>query len=72
MNPETVSLLSLGEHDAELQEKIRKDIERVVVAWVERNIHSMGYNIVRNQQDEIERLSLRALKNHLNNTVNLY
>lgn len=72
MNQETASLLSLGEHDKELQEKIVQDIESIVVAWVERNIHSMGYNIVRNQQNEIERLSLRALKNHLNSAANLY
>ena len=72
MNEETVTLLSLGEHDEELQKKIITDVERIVVAWIERNIHSMGYNIVRNQQQDIERLALRALKNHLNNASNIY
>ncbi len=72
MNPETTALLSLGEHDEELQKKIIADVERIVAAYLHRNMYEVGANLISNQQQNIERFALRALKNHLNNASNIY
>jgi hypothetical protein len=72
MNRETASLLSLGEVDPELAEKIRIDIERIVVSYLQRNMYEISQNIVAHQQNQIERLALRGLKQHLNSASNIY
>lgn len=72
MNEETVNLLSLGEHDEELQKKIVADVERIVAAYIARNAYEISSNLISCQSQTIERHSLRALKNHLNNASNIY
>lgn len=72
MNQETASLLSLGEADELLATKIRLDIEQVVIAYIQRNAYQIASIMVAEQQSTIERLALRALKNHLNNASNIY
>ena len=72
MNQETASLLSLGEADKLLAEKIRLDIEQVVIAYIQRNAYQIASIMVAEQQNTIERLALRALRNHLNNASNIY
>lgn len=72
MNPETASLLSLGEYDEELQKKIVADVERIVAAYLTRNMHEISNNVIAYQQNTIERLALRGLKHHLNNAGNIY
>jgi hypothetical protein len=69
MNPETVSLLSLGEHDAELAAKITRDIERVVLAYLQTNMHVLAAAVVTQESYNIERMAVKALKAHLNNTI---
>ena len=72
MNPETASLLSLGEYDEELQKKIITDVERIIAAYLIRNMYEISNNVIAHQQNTIERLALRALKTHLNNASNIY
>lgn len=72
MNPETVNLLALGEYDEELQKKIVADIERIVAAYMHRNMNEICSLMISYNQNTIERLALRALKNHLNNASNIY
>lgn len=72
MNPETASLLSLGEHDEELQKKIIADVERIIAAYLQRNMYEISSNLISCQSQTIERHSLRALKNQLNNASNIY
>lgn len=72
MNEETVNLLALGDYDEELQKKIVADIERIVVAYIQRNMHTIGATVVAQEAYQIERLALRALKNHFNNASNIY
>lgn len=72
MNPETASLLSLGAYDEELQKKIVADIERIVVSYIQRNSYQISGIMISEQQSTIERLALRALKQHLNNASNIY
>lgn len=72
MHQETASLMSLGEVDEELEEKIRVDIERIVIDYLLRNMSEISFSVVTSQQSTIERFALRALKNHLNNASNIY
>ena len=72
MNEETVNLLSLGEHDEELQKKIVADVERIIEQYLAWNIANVSILLVQHQQTTIERYALRALKNHLNNSGNIY
>ena len=72
MNPETAHLFSLGEYDEELQKKIIADVERIIAAYLTRNMYEVGANLISNQQQNIERFALRALKNQLNNASNIY
>lgn len=72
MHQETASLMSLGEVDEELEEKIRVDIERIVIDYLLRNMSEISYSVVTSQQSTIERFALRALKNHLNTASNIY
>ena len=72
MNPETVNLLALGEYDEELQKKIVADIERIVAAYMNRNMNEIGSLMISYNQNTIERFALRALKNHFQNASNIY
>lgn len=72
MNQETATLISLGEADKELAEKIRLDIEQIVIAYIQRNSYQIASSMVAEQQSTIERFALRALKNHLINASNIY
>lgn len=72
MNQETASLLSLGEYDEELQKKIITDVERIIAAYLTRNMHEISSNMLSYHSQTVERLALRALKNHLNNASNIY
>lgn len=72
MNEETVNLLALGEHDTELAAKITRDIERIVVAYIQQNLQQIAAAVVAQETYNLERLAVRALKNHLNNANNIY
>lgn len=72
MHEETVNLLALGEYDEELQKKIIADVELIVAGYLHRNMNEVGSLLLSYQQSSIERLALRALKNHLNNASNIY
>ncbi len=72
MNKETATLLSLGEVDNELAEKIRIDIELIVIGYLQREMQKVASAVITQESYNIERLALRALKNHLNNASNIY
>ncbi len=69
MHRETANLLSLGECDPELEKKIISDIERIVHMYINRNAGEIGSLTLSTQQPQIEKIALRALKNHLNGTI---
>lgn len=72
MHQETASLMSLGEVDEELRKKIVADIEKIITLYLQTNSYPLSTIMVSEQQATIERLALRALKNHLNNASNIY
>ncbi len=69
MNQTLANLYSLGECDPELAEKIQLDIEAVLRRHLELHSFEIAESLVRNQQANIEKIALRALKNHLNGTI---
>ena len=68
MNKETANLMSLGECDPELEKKIIQDIERIVAIYIAREAVDIGARIISEHAVALERMALRALKNHLNNS----
>lgn len=62
----------LADHDAEMQKLVVDAVEKIVVAYLQRNMYELSVNLVTHQQNQIGRLALRALKNHLNNASNIY
>ncbi len=72
MNKETANLMSLGECDPELEKKIISDIERVVVSYMRRELPKITEAVITQGAYNLERLALRALKNHLNRASDIY
>jgi hypothetical protein len=72
MHDETASLLSLGDCNPELAEKIRLDIEKIVAAYIANNTNEVGARILGFHVSTLERVALRALKNHLNSVSDIY
>lgn len=72
MKTETATLLSLGAADPELAELIRLDIEAIVRHFIWQNATEIGAQVVGTQMHHIERAALRALRQHLNQTPNIY
>ncbi len=68
MNQTLAHLYSLGECDPELAEKICLDIEAVLRRYLELHSFEIAESLVRNQQANIEKIALRAIKNHFLNT----
>ena len=72
MNQETANLFSLGEIDKELHAKIVQDIEQIVATYLARNAYEVGTHVLGAHAPQLERLALRALKNHFMNASNIY
>jgi hypothetical protein len=72
VNPVLANTMLLAEHDEEMQRKIIDSIEKIVAQYIGGNTLTIGADIVAQQSQIIERMALRALKNHLNNSGNIY
>lgn len=62
----------LADHDEATQRAVVDAVEKIVFHYLQDNIDTVGANILAYHQTSIERLALRALKNHLNNASNIY
>jgi hypothetical protein len=62
----------LADHDDEVQRQVILAVELILSQYMTRNAHVIGVGIVEQQAPNIERVALRALKNHLNNSGNIY
>lgn len=72
VNPVLANTMLLAEHDEEMQRKIIDSIEKIVAQYIGRNTYTIGADIVSQHSPTIERMALRALKNHLNNSGNIF
>lgn len=62
----------LADHDEATQRAVVDAVEKIVVNYLQRNSNQISSLFVSEQQNQIERLALRALKTHLNNASNIY
>ena len=62
----------LADHDEATQRAVVDAVEKIIVQYLQRNMHNIGADLVLYHQQTIERLALRALKTHLNNASNIY
>ena len=70
--PALANTMLLADHDEEMQKKIIDSIEKIVAQYIGRNMFSIGADTITQHSTHIERIALRALKNHLNNSGNIY
>lgn len=61
----------LADHDEETQRAVVDAVEKIVYKYLKQNMHELSNNFIAYQQNQIERLALRALKTHLNNASNI-
>lgn len=62
----------LADHDEATQRAVVDAVEKIIVNYLQRNSNQISSLFVSEQQNQIERLALRALKTHLNNASNIY
>ena len=62
----------LADHDEATQRAVVDAVEKIVYNYLTQNMHEIGASLVTLHQATIERVALRALKNHLNNASNIY
>jgi HD superfamily phosphohydrolase YqeK len=62
----------LADHDEALQQQVVDAIEKIVYRYLQKNINEISANTVSYQQGTIERIALRAVKQHFINASNIY
>lgn len=62
----------LADHDEATQRAVVDAVEKIVLHYLQKNAHEISHNFIASQQNQIERLALRALKTHFNNASNIY
>lgn len=62
----------LADHDEATQRAVVDAVEKIVLNYLKKNMYQISNDVVAYQHAHIERTSLRALKNHLNNASNSY
>lgn len=62
----------LADHDEATQRAVVDAVEKIVYHYLQKNMYEISNNFIAYQQNQIERLALRALKTHLNNASNIY
>jgi len=76
MNPAIPNALAntvlLADHDEALQQQVVDAVEKIVYRYLQKNTNEISANIVSYQQAQIERIALRAVKQHFINASNSY
>jgi hypothetical protein len=62
----------LADHDEAIQRAVVDAVEKIVVNYLQVHMHEVSTNIVSYQQAQIERIALRAVKQHFTNASNIY
>ena len=76
MNPPIPNALAntvlLADHDEALQRAVVDAVEKIVANYLQVNMHEVSTNTVSYQQAQIERIALRAVKQHFINASNIH
>jgi hypothetical protein len=62
----------LADHDEAIQRAVVDAVEKIIVNYLQVHMHEVSTNIVSYQQAQIERIALRAVKQHFTNASNIY
>jgi hypothetical protein len=62
----------LADHDEAIQRAVVDAVEKIIVNYLQVNMHEVSTNTVSYQQAQIERIALRAVKQHFTNASNIY
>jgi hypothetical protein len=72
MNEALKNTVLLADHDEALQQQVVDAIEKIIYRYLQKNINEISANTVSYQQNTIERIALRAVKQHFINASNIY
>jgi hypothetical protein len=62
----------LADHDEAIQRAVVDAVEKIIVNYLQVNMHEVSTNTISYQQAQIERIALRAVKQHFINASNIY
>jgi hypothetical protein len=62
----------LADHDEAIQRAVVDAVEKIIVNYLQVNMHEVSTNTVSYQQAHIERIALRAVQQHFVNASNIY
>ena len=71
MNEALKNTILLAEHDEETQQLVVDAVEKIIYHYLQKNMHSLSSSMVNAQYGHIEKLALRAVKQHFVN-ANIY
>ena len=75
MNPPIPNVLAntvlLADHDEAIQRAVVDAVEQIIVNYLQVHMHEVSTNTVSYQQAQIERIALRAVKQHFINASNI-
>jgi hypothetical protein len=75
MNPPIPNVLAntvlLADHDEAIQRAVVDAVEKIIVNYLQVNMYEVSTNMVSYQQAHIERIALRAVKQHFINANNI-
>jgi hypothetical protein len=75
MNPPIPNVLAntvlLADHDEAIQRAVVDAVEKIIVNYLQVNMYEVSTNTVSYQQAQIERIALRAVKQHFINASNI-
>ena len=75
MNPPIPNVLAntvlLADHDEAIQRAVVDAVEKIIVNYLQVNMYEVSTNTVSYQQAHIERIALRAVKQHFINASNI-
>ena len=62
----------LADHDEATQRAVVDAIQKIISHYLRDNMYNVSGDVVSYQQDTVERMALRALRQHLVNASNIY
>jgi hypothetical protein len=62
----------LADHDEALQRQVVDAVEKIIANYLQNNMHTVGSYLISMHKPDIERIALRAVKQHFINASNIY
>ena len=72
MNEALKNTILLADHDEATQRLVVDAVEKIVYNYIQKNLHTIGVDVVSTQRTNIENIALRAVKQHFVNASGIY